>query len=215
MGSGRKVFNSVFESAFKMGKTAYFFFLDSLKFFSEPERFLSKFRQKESGCFLKEAKYVRRRLLRYVFQFFSFLSFEQESSKLWAELHRRNSQFSFFCVEKTFGTSFPKTLRFLDCEIKNLSRWPKTFLQCFWKWIQHVQKKRSSCFFTQKSIIFLGSRTKVSRSLKWKKLAPTSKKVQVACAKEQLGNDSKWNVSLMFYSSRKFPDYGQNFSDKI
>ena len=68
LGSSRKVFNSVFESAFKMGKTAYLFFLDSSKFSLELELFFQSLSEKNSGCFLKTAEYVRRRTMWYFFQ---------------------------------------------------------------------------------------------------------------------------------------------------
>ena len=137
------------------GERSYFLLIFHF-FFSEPERFLSKFRQKESGCFLKAAKYVRRRLLRYLFQFFSFLSFEQKTSKLWAKLHRRKSHFFIFSVQKTFWYNLPRDFGFfltvnlkfwgfgrkvVNSVFKNaLKIWRKTFL-----------------FFVDSSIFFLGT----------------------------------------------------------
>ena len=94
-----KVFNSFFESAFKMGKTAYSFFLDSSNFFGTWACFVENW-LKKLGTFLNTAKQVYRTKIRYFFPeekfFFQFckvgvglLAFEKDFSK-------KNPQLLFF-----------------------------------------------------------------------------------------------------------------------
>ena len=148
MGSSRKVFNSVFESALKMAKTAYLFFLDSSNFSLEREHFLSKFGQKNSGCFLKTAKYVRRRTIWYFFQrkcFFISL-FWAGNFKIISNSRREISRFFIFRIQWTFWFFFFQRNRlFMDCGLKYPS-FGRKFSSVFSKVPSRCEREHS-CFF--------------------------------------------------------------------
>ena len=130
------------------GKTAYLFFLDSLKFSLEREHFLSKFGQKNSGCFLKTAKYVRRRTIWYFFPrkyFFISLCWAQNFQVLSNFFAEKVFSFSFFVSGGPFGSLFPREISSSWTVALNIRVLAEKFSSVFSKVPSRCERERS-CF---------------------------------------------------------------------
>ena len=150
-----RVFNSLFESAFKMGKTAYSFFLDSSKVFWNLSMFCRRL-VKKTRHFSKHSKtgvqknnsvfFSRRKVF---FQFckvgVGLLVFDKEFSK-------KSSMFCF-CVQRTFGIVFANSNVFCGLWEQILAS-NKNVSAVFLKVDSRCAENRSTCFFSWKHYHF-------------------------------------------------------------
>ena len=161
-------------------------FLLILQFFSRNlSVFCQSFGKKSPAVFSKQLNTCAEDYFGIFSLFFHFSLLSRKLPNCEQNFTNEILSFSFFCVEKTFGTSFRKTLRFFGLWDQKSQSLPKNVSAVFLKRNSRYAEKRSSCFFSSKNIIFLGPRIYVSRSLKWKFLASILK-VRNTCKKEQL-----------------------------
>ena len=199
-----KVFNSFFESSFKMGKTTYSFFLDSSKVFWNLSMFCGKL-VKKTRHFSKHSKtgvqnknsvfFFRRKVF---FQFCKvgvrLLVFEKDFSK-------KILNCCFSCAEDIGYFFLKKICFFSDFGSKCFGVGQK----CFGRSLKSAFKVCTKTFylvFFLKNYHFSRTPNYFSSQLGKKFLALISK-VLSRCAREQLGNFSNWNVFLVMYSERK------------
>ena len=131
-----------------MRKTAYLFFLDSSKFSLEQEHFLSKFGQRNSGCFLKTAKYVRRRTIWHFFQrkCFFFSLFWAENCQTLSNFSPRKFSVFHFSYAEDFLVFFPREIGSLWTVALNIRVLAEKFSSVFSKVPSRCERERS-CFF--------------------------------------------------------------------
>ena len=101
---GKKVFNSVFRSAFKMWKRTFLFFWLLIFFLLEAEHTLSKIGQKTrhfSHC--SKILVQKNNLPSFPREnAFHFCTLGEKSFKLWEKLLQKSTLFFVFCVQRTF-----------------------------------------------------------------------------------------------------------------
>ena len=122
---GRKVFNKVFKSAFKLWKRTFLFFFGYSYFFSwNLSLILAKIGQKNSALFSTQQNTCAKE---------QFSTFSQRKcsfiSLLWKGIFRtlrkaspkKKHSFSFFVSRGHFGTFYQRLRLLLDCELGGLS----------------------------------------------------------------------------------------------
>ena len=98
---------------------------------------------KNSRCFLKTAKYVRRRTIWYLFaeeRLFHFSTLSRRPLNFEQHFTVENLIFSFLVCRGHLVFFSPKNYVFLKCESKSFRRRPKTIWASFWKCFKNVQK---------------------------------------------------------------------------
>ena len=160
---GRKNFNKVFKSAFKMWNRTFVFFLVTQVFFSALEHFFSKIGQKKSYGKIRVQNNV---LVIFPKQFFfQFCTLSGKLPHFEENFSEKPSIFHFSCAEdiwyflsqRMFSYRTVRTI--LLASTKNVSA-------VFLKVHSDCAEERSSCFFLEKRINLLGPKTNFSRNLK-------------------------------------------------
>ena len=155
---GRKVFNSVFKSAFKMWNRMFLSFLVTQINFS---RNLSSFCWLLGKSFRHFSEHSRIRVQNNVLVtftkqrvFFQFFTLSAKLSDFERKFSEKPSFFPFSCAEDIWYFC-PKKIFCFGLWKQIFWHRPKTFVQCFWKWIQDVQKNVLVVFLLTKVSFFL------------------------------------------------------------
>ena len=125
---GRKNFNKVFKSAFKMWNRTFVFFLVTQVFFSALEHFFSKIGQKKSYGKIRVQNNV---LVIFPKQFFFSFVLWAENFHTLRKTSPKNPQFFIFRVQRTFGTFCPRECFLIGLWEQFFLHRRKTFRQCF------------------------------------------------------------------------------------
>ena len=200
-GFGRKVFNSVFESAFKMWETTLLFFLG----FSIFSRNLSFFVDAWVKNFRQASQNIGTQMQKKKFLFFSqrngllFSGIEQKTLIPWAKRPRKNPHSFFFRVQRTFWSFFSKTICFFfGVWEQNLLELTKNVSARFLKVHSRFAKECSSLFpFLEQLIIF--SKPEQFSLADWvKSIWHWSQKCTRRVRRNNLELGICWTVSLNF-----------------
>ena len=199
-----------------MWKTAFLFFFLS-EILSRNLRFLSKFGPKNSRCFLKTAKYVRRRAIWYLFaeeRLFHFSTLSRRPLNFEQHFTVENLIFSFLVCRGHLVLFSPKNYVFLKCESKSFRRRPKTIWASFWKCIKNVQKN-VLVVFSSKNLSIFSDPKQFFLVIEIKIFGIDLKGAEYVCKGKKMIFFCQWNVFLILYFNRETFRIWAKISNKI